>query len=363
LFSPAPAERDVQLHAAISRVIERHRYILGPEVAKFEHAFADYCGVANCVTVANGTDALAIAMRALELRSGDRVAMVANAGPYASCAARTIGAEPLFVDVDPATRTMSPDSLQAIVDQVGAVVVTHLYGQLADIDALTRIADSAGVPVIEDCAQAHGASRNDRRAGAFGIMGCFSFYPTKNLGALGDGGAIVTDDGALATRIRSLRQYGWGDKYSVELRGGLNSRLDEIQAAVLLEKLPRLGSWNVQRRQIAARYREAFGDLPIGLPPSVGEDFVAHLFVIEVDARDHFRASLAKSGVDTDIHYPVPDHMQPAYVDEAESVPSLPATERLCTRVVSIPVFPGLREDEIDAVVDAVRCACDRVLC
>ena len=280
VFSAEVAERGLELSASIGRVLDRHRYILGVEVAAFETAFAEYCGVAECVAVANGTDALEIALGALGLEAGDPVAMVANAGPYGSCAARNLGVEPLFVEIDPRTRTMAPDALASVIERARAVIVTHLFGHMADVQAIVALAARHGLPVIEDCAQSHGAMREGRRAGSFGTVGAFSFYPTKNLGALGDGGALVTDDAQLAARMRALRQYGWTEKYRVTVRGGRNSRLDEMQAAVLLDKLRCLDGWNEERRAIARRYVQAFSDLPMALPPSTGPDTVSHLFVI-----------------------------------------------------------------------------------
>lgn len=358
VFSAEIAERGLDLSASIGRVLDRHRYILGAEVAAFERAFADYCGVAECVAVANGTDALEIAMAALSLGPGDPVAMVANAGPYGSCAARNLGVEPRYVEIDPQTRTMAVDALAAAIEEAKAVIVTHLFGQLGDVEAIVDLAAGHGVPVIEDCAQSHGAMREGRRAGSFGTVGTFSFYPTKNLGALGDGGALVTNDVQLAARMRALRQYGWTEKYRVTIRGGRNSRLDEMQAAVLLDKLRCLDGWNEQRRAIARRYVQAFSDLPMALPPSTGTDSVSHLFVIEIDDRDAFRARLLELGVATDVHYPVADHCQPAYRAETADV-SLPATESSCDRVVSLPCYPGMSEEDMGRVIQAVRAACE----
>ncbi len=353
MYSAADAERDVDLVSAVTRVLGRRRYVLGEEVRRFESAFAEYCGTDDCIGVANGTDALEIALRAIDVGPADKVAVVANAGGYSSAAVQAIGAVPVYVDIDPRWRTMSATSLEALAGEgVAAIIATHLYGQLADIDAINAVARRWGVPVIEDCAQAHGARRNSRRAGSLGTIGCFSFYPTKNLGAAGDGGALVTSDAQLARRMRSLRQYGWSDKYRVETVGGRNSRLDEMQAAILNDKLAHLDRWNDERRQVARSYSAAFADLPIGLPASLEEGFVAHLFVVEADDRDALRDSLSRRGVATDIHYPLADHLQPAW---ASSEPvQLPATERACARVLSLPCYPGISDGQVQQVIDAV---------
>jgi len=353
LFSAAAANAGLDLSLAIQRVIDRHWYVLGEEVACFEREFAKYVGVETCVTLANGTDALELALRGLGVQQGDQVVAVANAGFYGSTAIHAIGAVPLYVDVDHKTLTMSVSALaKALERRPKAVIVTHLYGQLADIESLLRIAGEAGVPLIEDCAQSHGAVRNGKQAGSFGRIACFSFYPTKNLGALGDGGAIVTNDVDLAGRVRTLRQYGWSQKYTVTAAGGRNSRLDEMQAAVLREKLPHLDRWNNERRRIAQRYNEAFASLPIARPWSTGEDYVAHLYVLRVKDRQSFREFLKERGIATDIHYPIPDHRQPAY--PFTDVTQLDVTESACSSVVSLPCFPGLTEVEVERVIDAV---------
>ena len=341
------------LRTATERVLDSRRFVLGDEVAAFEREFAAFCGVAECVGVANGTDALELALRAVGVEPGDRVATVANAGYYASAAIAAIGAVPAYVDVDERTLSMAVAALDPVLASVRAVVVTHLYGRLADVEAIVAAAGAHGVPVVEDCAHAHGAHRKGRRAGAFGAVGCFSFYPTKNLGALGDAGAVVTGDSAVAARIRSLRQYGWREKYEVVLAGGRNSRLDELQAAVLRAKLPWLERWNAARVAIARRYREAFAGLPLGVPDLGDGDYVAHLFVVRSRHRDALRAHLAAAGVGTDVHYPRPDHLQPALAHVAHS--RLPVTEAACGEVLTLPCFPGMRDDEIGRVSEAVR--------
>jgi aminotransferase EvaB len=355
IFSGCAMSADVDCLIPVQRVLASQWFVLGPEVSAFESEFAAYCGVEQCVTLANGTDALELALRALEVKAGDKVLLAANAGFYGSKAVRLIGAVPQYVDIDPKSLTMSVASLQAALTvKPKGIVVTHLYGQLADIEAIVKIAKAANVPVIEDCAQAHGARRNGRTAGSFGDIGCFSFYPTKNLGALGDGGAVVTRDAALAARLKKLRQYGWGEKYHVELAGGRNSRLDEIQAAILRQKLGHLDRWNEERRVIARAYNVAFAHLPITCPISVDDDFVAHLYVVRVAQRQAFQDFLKEQGIATAVHYPIPDHHQFAYPPDA-GAPALPATEEACQHVVSLPCFPGLKEAEVARVIRAVE--------
>jgi len=355
IFSPLSVEERVDLGAAVARVLDTHRYILGSEVERFERDFAAYCGTEHCVGVANGTDALELALRALEVAAGDRVLVVANAGFYGSAAVRSVGGIPEYVEIDPATLTMSTEALAAgLSSRPAAVIVTHLYGQLADMDGILAAARQAHVPVIEDCAQAHGAHRAGRRAGSFGDIGCFSFYPTKNLGAIGDAGAVVTSDASLAARVRQLRQYGWQEKYHVATPDGRNSRLDEVQAAVLNARLPFLDEWNMGRRDVARKYVTGLSGLPVQVPASLDDDYVAHLFVIRVAGRDRVRARLGEQGVDTGIHYPVADHQQPAYAD-GDPRPALSITEAACQAVLTLPCYPGLSADQQGIVIDALR--------
>ncbi len=248
---------------------------------------------------------------------------------------------------------MDPAALAAcLTPRTRAVIVTHLYGRLADVDALGAVAGRHGIALVEDCAQAHGARHGERKAGSFGALGCFSFYPTKNLGALGDAGAVVTGERGLAAKLRALRVYGWGAKYHCTMAGGMNSRMDELQAAVLRTKLPRLDAWNRRRRAIAARYAGALAHPAIALPctAEVGAD-VAHLFVVRTQYRESLRAHLAAAGVGTDVHYPVPDHLQPT--ERAAGALRLPRTEHACAEILSLPCYPELTDAEIDEVVTA----------
>jgi aminotransferase EvaB len=354
LFDPTRVNADFDFERAIARVLQRHWYVLGDEVRQFEAAFAAYCGAPHCISLANGTDALELALRGLGVGAGDRVILVANAGYYGSTAVHLVGAQPVYVDVDPQTLCLSPAQTQRVLatQPVKAIIATHLYGQMADLQALAQLAQQHGVPLVEDCAQAHGARRGGAVVGSVGDVGCFSFYPTKNLGALGDGGAVTCGDPELAARIRALRQYGWSHKYQNDLPGGRNSRLDEMQAAVLNEKLPALDRQNQQRREIAERYGAAFKDLPLQLQASFGEDHVTHLFVVRLRERDALRSHLQARGVASDVHYPVADHHQ-RVAQTAETL-SLPQTEAACAQVLSLPCYPGMPQQHVDQVIAAV---------
>lgn len=347
-----------QIDAAVQRVLRSGWYILGPEVQAFEQEWAAYCGARHCVSVGNGTEALHLALRALELPPDAEVLTVANAGGYGAIAIRQAGLTPRFADVDEQTHAMSPPALEAaITPRTRAILVVHLYGRPAPMEELLAIAERHGLPLIEDCAQAHGARIAGRMTGTFGRLGCFSFYPTKNLGALGDGGAIITDDDRLAARLRRLRVYGWEHKYYNVDPGGINSRLDELQAAVLRVKLPQLEAWNALRRERAAWYRRWLADLPgITLPADV-PGHVFHLFVIQVHGgrRDALRRALAGRGIGTDVHYPLPTHLQPAFDDLGYEPGELPVTERLAETVLSLPCFPELSMAEVETVCRALR--------
>ena len=341
-----------RFRAAFDRVVASGSFILGDEASAFEAEFAAFCGVAHCVGLANGSDALELALRAVGVKGNDEVATVANAGMYSTIAIRATGARPRYIDVDDETLTLSPSRLDALLSPTTrAIVVTHLYGRLAAIDEVLRIARERNVAVVEDCAQAHGARSGGARAGRLGDVGCFSFYPTKNLGALGDAGAITTNDAELAHRVRALRQYGWKEKYRVDVDGGRNSRLDELQAALLRVRLPHLDQENAARRGILRTYVERIRHPGIRLPPLPGDDCVAHLAVVRSARRESLRRHLHTIGVDTGIHYPIPDHRQPVARDGAAV--SLPVTERACAEVLSLPCFAAMTTDEVDHVIEA----------
>ncbi|MEO8595646.1 MAG: DegT/DnrJ/EryC1/StrS family aminotransferase [Candidatus Solibacter sp.] len=352
--------------AAVQRVVESGWYIAGRECAAFEEEFAAYCGAGHCIGVGNGTDALELALRALRIGQGDRVATVANAGGYSTTAIRAIGAEPLYIDIEPDSMNMAAADLAArLTPDTRAVIATHLYGGMAELPALLAVTSKAGLPLVEDCAQAHGASLDGRKAGAWGALGCFSFYPTKNLGALGDGGAVTTNDLALAQRVKALRQYGWTRRYECA-EYGRNSRLDEMQAAILRVKLPHLDGWNTRRRAIASAYTAALAGTGLAGPCDLGEAYVAHLYVVRCAARDGddmqtilgrrgaVRAALLRAGIATDIHYPVPDHHQKAAAS-ALADGTLPVTDRSALEILTLPCHAELADDEVEQVVSALH--------
>ena len=345
-----------EIEQAIQRVLNSGRYVLGPEVEAFEEEFAAYCGCAHSIAVGNATDALEIALRAYGCRPGDEVIMAANAGMYAATACVQIGATPVFADIEEATLQISAESVAALVSaQTRAVVVTHLYGKLADVSAVRTALGTGDIGLVEDCAQAHGAQQDERRAGSFGDMGTFSFYPTKNLGALGDGGAIVTDQVELAGRIRKLHQYGWTERFHAEIPLGRNSRMDELQAACLRVKLPRLDAWNQRRRDIVKRYRVACKSSRFRVVHEPAADYVAHLCVVRHPERDKARQALEEAGVATAIHFPVPDHQQLALqlLDWRSS--RLDVTEQMQNEILTLPCHAEMTEEEIDHVCAALK--------
>lgn len=345
-----------ELPVVLARVTSSGWYVLGSELEAFERQFADYCVTEYCIGVANGTDALELALRAVNVQPGDEVITVANAGMYASIAISAIGATPSFVDVVPETCLLDPERLpEAIGRATKAIIATHLYGRMVDMQAVLAFAECAGIPVIEDVAQAHGAQRNGARAGTLGAIGCFSFYPTKNLGAIGDAGALVTRDGALNERLRRLRQYGWASKYVAAVAGGRNSRLDELQAAVLAMKLPHLDAWNRVRRRVADAYSRGIKHPDIWTAAPFGEDYVAHLYVVRTRSRDALRAHLRDHGVASDVHYPVPDYAQVPFLRPGARA-DLEETERAATEVLTLPCFPEITADEVDRVIAACNC-------
>ncbi len=351
------------LQVALGRVLDSGWFILGPEVEAFEQEFAAYCGTAQCVGLANGTDALEIGLRALGIGPGDEVVTVANAGMYGTTAIRAVGARPVYAEIDAATLLLDPQELESVITpRTRAVIVTHLYGCLAEMDALLLIARHHHLAVVEDCAQAHGAKIYGKRAGSWGDLGCFSFYPTKNLGALGDGGAIVTSDAQIAQRGRQLRQYGWGAKYHAEVSAGRNSRLDELQAAVLRVKLAHLDTWNEARRAIAVQYAHALANTTLLLPPEdVSGKMIYHLYVIRSTQREALKAALKQRNIGCEVHYPIPDYLQPACADLGYRRGLLPVTEKACAEVLSIPCFAELAVDEMERVTQAIVESLDEI--
>jgi dTDP-4-amino-4,6-dideoxygalactose transaminase len=340
------------------RVLASSRFIGGEAVEQFEAAWAAYCQVPHAVGVANGTDALQLALTALGIGPGDEVIVPANTFVATAEAVVLAGATPRFADVCPDTLLLTPGCLEAaITSRTRAVIVVHLYGQMPDMTALSQAAGKAGLAVIEDAAQAHGATWQGRPAGSIGVAGCFSFYPGKNLGAFGDAGAVVTADAGLAARIKVLRDHGRaiGSHYRHE-QVGTNSRLDALQAAVLTVKLTRLDAWNTARRSIAARYHTAFASsraCPVA--EVAGMRGVYHLAVVRVPDRAQVQKQLAAMGVETQIHYPIPCHQQAPYQRFADR--PLPAAERCAGEVLSLPIFPHMTDRQVAQVCDAVQAA------
>jgi dTDP-4-amino-4,6-dideoxygalactose transaminase len=343
-----------QLDAAVRRVIHRCDFILGADVDAFEAEFAAYCGARHCIGVASGTSALRLALQAAGVGLHDEVILPANTYIASALAVSSLGATPVLVDVDADYMLTIEGVASALTPRTKAVMPVHLYGRLGDIEKLVEFATAHRVPVIEDACQAHGARRAGKRSGTFGVAGCFSFYPGKNLGACGDGGAVITDDDALAQEIRLRRDFGQRRKYEHLVKGD-NCRLDTLQAAILRVKLPHLDEWNARRIDAASQYDERFGayGLPVPDRRRDGSD-VYHLYVVEADERDALRATLDAAGIQTGIHYPTPIHRQPAYADLGLGAGAFPRSEGAAARLLSLPMFPSLRRNDIARVVEAV---------
>jgi len=348
------------IRTAVDRVLTANSYILGQEVAAFEHAFAGYCGADHAIGVANGTDALILALRALGVGEGDEVITVSHTALATVAAVLASGATPVLVDVDPVHYTIAPAAIEAaITGKTKAIIAVHLYGQSADLPAIQDIARRHGLKLIEDCAQATGARLGDKVLGSLGDVGCFSFYPTKNLGGIGDGGMVVTSDQAVADRVRRLREYGWNEKREAQ-EVGVNSRLDALQAAILDVKLPHLNANNQRRAAIAAEYDAGLSGLGLTLPAvRPGSRHVYHLYVLACSDRDGLQKQLTAAGVGTGIHYPVPAHLQKGYESRVR-VPKtgLPVTAQLPSRILSLPMFPELGGENVKRVVDVIRSCC-----
>lgn len=345
-----------EIDSAVSRVLASGRYLLGPELEAFEHEFARYVGASECVGLGNGLDALHLALRAMEIGPGDEVIVPGNTYIATWLAVSYAGATPVPVEPDPRTFNIDPERIAAAVTpRTRAIIPVHLYGQPADMDPVMEVARAHGLRVIEDAAQAHGARYRGRRAGVLGDVAAWSFYPGKNLGAFGDGGAVTTDDPDLAARIRMLRNYGSRVKY-VNEEPGFNSRLDEVQAAALRVKLSRLDEWNERRRGIAAAYGRGLEGAGLELPyvPAWAEP-VWHLYVVRTSRRAELQRHLAAEGIDTLIHYPIAPHRQDAYRSLGIPEGRLPVSEALHEEVLSLPIGPHLPEAEAEAVVESVR--------
>jgi dTDP-4-amino-4,6-dideoxygalactose transaminase len=345
-----------EVDKAIARVLTRGWFVLGQEGEAFERDFAAFLGAGFAIGCGNGTDAITLALRALGLGSGDEVITVANTCVPTAAGIRDAGCALRLVDCDPITLQMDADALQsAITPSTKAVVPVHLFGSSPDMREIRRICQSAGVPIVEDCAQAHGAQSGGRPAGRWGDLSAWSFYPSKNLGAYGDGGAVVTDDPALADRVRRLRNYGQRVRYYHD-EEGRNSRLDELQAAILQVKLRQLDQWNARRRQLAELYTAHLNESPIGIP-RVRDDCVSarHLYPIRIanEGRDQIREALKRHGIDAQIHYPVPIHRQKAYLAEFQGH-RFPAAEQAAGELLSLPLYPQLADEQVQRVASVL---------
>ncbi|WP_329093487.1 MULTISPECIES: DegT/DnrJ/EryC1/StrS family aminotransferase [unclassified Streptosporangium] len=352
-------ELRAELDDAVQRVLSSGWYLLGPELEAFEEEFAAYCRNSHCVAMGSGGDALELVLRALGVGPGDEVIVPSHTFIASWLSISAIGARPVPVEPDERTYTIDPALIEAaITPSTRAIVPVHLYGHPADLVPIAEIADRHGLAVVEDAAQAHGARYRDRLVGEGSLAAVFSFYPGKNLGALGDGGAVVTDNADLVARLRLLRNYGSRIKYQHEIQAG-NSRLDELQAAMLRVKLARLDDWNARRRSVAERYLKELSDLDDLVLPEVASwaDPAWHLFVVRSATREQLRERLAQAGVGTLIHYPVPVHLSPAFASDRRLAGSQPLAERIADEVLSLPMGPHMSDEAVDSVVAAVRAA------
>lgn len=348
-----------EMGAAIGRVLDRGDFVMGESVRELERNFATYCEASHAIGVANGTDALYLALRGLGVGPGDEVVTVAHTFIATTEAISLVGARPVFVDVDDATGLMAPGDLgAAITSRTKAIVAVHLYGQPVDMDPVVAVARRHGLAVVEDAAQAHGARYHGRRVGSLGDVACFSFYPGKNLGAYGDGGAVVTSNADLAQKIAMLRNHGRRDKYVHEFEG-VNSRLDTLQAAVLSVKLAKLDGWNDARRRIAALYDVALSGVGDIRRPTIepGRESVYHLYVVRSERREALADALKRAEIGCGVHYPMPLHLQPAYRHLAIAPGALPVTETFARTCLSLPIYPEMSEAQVERVASVLRAA------
>src|SRR6516164_1069936 len=339
----------------LEEICESTSFAQGPATSDFEAKFAAYCGVDHCVSLNSGTSALHLALRCLDVRPGDEVVTVSMTFIATAWAISYVGAKPVFVDIDPVRRTLDPDELEAaITPRTKAIIPVHLYGMPAEMDRINAIAERHGLPVIEDAAQAHGARYRGKRVGQFGKIACFSFYPSKNLGAYGEGGALITNDQSIAQRARSLRDHAQSQKYLHD-EIGYNYRMDSFQAAVLAIKLKHLDRWNARRAGCAARYGELLANSSYTLPTHFPDsECVWHCYVIETPKRDRVRAALQDAGIETAVHYPVPVHLQTAYAHLGYKPGDLPVTESLCQHCLSLPIYPELSQAKVASVASVL---------
>lgn len=343
--------------SGFSEVIASGSFILGESVQKFEEDFAEYHSVKHSVGVANGTEAIQLSLAALGLTDGHKVATAANAGMFGSIAIFSVNSIPVYLEVSAETNSITLDQVkQAISFGVDAVLVTHLYGLAnPEIHEIAELCQQNLIPLIEDCSQAHGAKVSGKLVGTFGDVSAFSFYPVKNLGALGDGGIVITNSDEVSSNLRKLRQYGWSSRNNADINHGKNSRLDELQAKTLSIFLPELNGWNDRRREIANRYIDSISNPNIAMPKHLNDSHVAHLFVIRCAKRELLQKHLANSGIQTEIHYPIPDHLQKISKNRIQIMNSLTLTEKLSQEVLSLPCFPSMTEEQINLVIEAVN--------
>jgi dTDP-4-amino-4,6-dideoxygalactose transaminase len=353
------SEIEDELHEVFARTLRNSSFVLGPDVQQFEQEFAAYCGTAHCVAVNTGTAALHLALAALGVGPGDEVITVPHTFIATAEAITACGATPVFIDIDPVSYCMDPSLLEAaITSRTRAIVPVHIYGQSADMDPILAIANSHGLPVIEDACQAHGAEYKGRKTGSLGAAGCFSFYPGKNLGACGEGGAVTTDDPDLAHKIRMWRDHGSRKKYEHQFPGH-NMRMEGLQGGVLSVKLRHLDRWNAQRRDAAAHYSTALAQSSVTIPAELSYGrHVYHLYVVQADDREALRTQLAEAGIESGLHYPIPLHLQEAYRHLGHKPGDFPVTERLKDRILSLPIYPGIAPQAIEQVAAGLQESC-----
>jgi dTDP-4-amino-4,6-dideoxygalactose transaminase len=349
-----------ELHGVFARTLSNSSFVLGPDVLRFEQEFAAYCGTAHCIAVNTGTAALHLVLAALGIGPGDEVITVPHTFIATAEAITACGATPVFVDIDPISYCLDPRLIEAaITPKTRAILPVHIYGQTADMDAILEVGHRHGIPVVEDACQAHGAEYKGKKAGSLGIAGCFSFYPGKNLGACGEGGAVTTDDPQLAHKIRMWRDHGSRIKYEHQFPGH-NMRMEGIQGGVLSLKLRHLDLWNDQRREAAAEYSRHLAQFPSVILPVELDNcrHVYHLYVIQSDDRDLLRQQLTEAGIETGLHYPIPLHLQEAYRHLGYSAGDFPVTERLKDRILSLPIYPGIQATAIEHVASQLQASC-----
>jgi dTDP-4-amino-4,6-dideoxygalactose transaminase len=350
---------EAEIDGAMAEVIESTQFIGGDTLREFERAFADYVGVDHAVGVGSGTEAIRLGLETLGVGDGDEVVTVSHTFVSTVDGIVNNGGRPRFVDVDPDTYTMDPSLVEdAITDRTEVIMPVHLYGGAADLDPILDVAADHDVRILEDAAQAHGTRYKGERVGQFGDIACYSFYPSKNLGAFGDAGMVVTDDDETAEQLRALREYGETEKYRHELVG-YNSRMDTLQATVLRTKLDHLDEWNDERRTAATQYNDRLADTPLVVPePASFTDHIYHLYVVRTrdeDERDALQAYLDDRGVDTGIHYPIPVHEQPSYQSLSDEFDDLPVTERVTPRILSLPMYPEITDEQVAYVCDVIE--------